>query len=323
MSDAIAHPPDVRRFPWPFAGDAYAYSANLEPAGTIRRTAAGEWGRAILDLDGRYAAEIEERHAVLQRDPARHVELAHMRPASWDALMWGLTELAAHEPGMRLDRDRNGFRWINERLRIDQPFRYGDDSSLPVPPLIFLTGQIQDDVVLLDQREGKLSVDAGCVTFASNWSLAFNLGMSFLETHGPVPHDYANGAIPRAEQFLMRLQPGQAFRRTNWTTTAGRRLDTALDSYAEWGASRAALADCQDFAATFHLRIEVQHLVRLPESGAILFLIRTYLLPLADIVALPEWRRQFAAVLDSLTPDMLQYKGLTSLKPRLLAHLRA
>jgi dimethylamine monooxygenase subunit A len=315
------HPPRVRNFPWPFAADSYRYSANVEPAPSLRRTAAGAWGGAILDLDNEYEAELAERADILRRDPSRFVELPHMRPATWDALLWGLRELSAQEPDMRLERDGDGFIWTNGRLGLQQHFRYGADASLPAPPLVFLASQIQDDIVLLDQREGQLWVDAGCVTFASNWSLAFNIGMSFLEIHGPVPHNYADGAIPRAEQFLMRLPAGQAFRRMNWTSTAGHRLDTALDSYADWGASREAMAEAETFSELFHMRVEVQHFIRLPESGTIMFLIRTYLLSLSDILAIPAWARQFASVLGDLPDDIIEYKGLAALRARLIRSL--
>jgi hypothetical protein len=315
------YPPRVRTFPWPFAGDSYRYSANVEPAPNLRHTVTGGWGGTILDLDDQYEAELAERRAILQRDPSRFVELPHMRPAAWDALLWGLRELSAQEADMRLERAGADFIWTNDRLGQRQTFRYGVDGSLPAPPLVFLAGQIQDDIVLLDQREGQLWVDAGCVTFASNWSLSFDIGMSFLEIHGPVPHNYADGAIPRAERFLMRLQAGQPFRRMNWSTTAGHRLDTALDSYADWGASRQAMVEAEDFAQVFHMRVEVQHLIRLPESGAIMFLIRTYLLPLSDILAVPPWARQFASVLGDLSDDIIEYKGLAAIWQKLIGSL--
>ncbi|MBO1324784.1 DUF3445 domain-containing protein [Acetobacter sp. TBRC 12305] len=305
------------RFPWPFSADHYAYSANVEPAPGCVRTAAGAWGATILDVDGEYERELAERSAILQRDLSRYASLEHMREAGWDALLWGLRELAASNPTMRLERRGEAYEWTNPRLKTTQVFRYGDDSTLPMPPLMYLASQVQEDVVLLDQREGQLWVDAGCVTFASNWSMAFDAGMSFMEIHGPIPHDYADGAIPRAQQFLMRLQPGQVFRRLNWTSTAGYRLDTALDSYDQWGATRTAMARDPALAA-FHMRVEVQHLIRLPRSGAIMFLIRTYLLPLADILGVPQWRAQFAAVLQTLPPDLAQYKGLGTIRQPLL-----
>jgi hypothetical protein len=60
-----------------------------------------------------------------------------------------------------------------------------------------------------------------------------------------------------------------------------------------------------------YLRVEVQHLIRLPTSGAVLFLIRTYLLPFREIVTVPEWGRRLYRVLAELPQDIADYKGLT------------
>ena len=59
-----------------------------------------------------------------------------------------------------------------------------------------------------------------------------------------------------------------------------------------------------------HLRVEVQHLIRLPHTGALMFLIRSYLLPLRDIAQVPAWRERFGQVLAELPEDMAEYKGI-------------
>ncbi len=53
-------------------------------------------------------------------------------------------------------------------------------------------------------------------------------------------------------------------------------------------------------------------MIRLPGSGAILFLIRTYMLSLRELAAVPAWGARFAAVLRELPQDMVDYKGLTA-----------
>ncbi|RRO18020.1 DUF3445 domain-containing protein [Saccharopolyspora rhizosphaerae] len=312
-------PERVQRFPWPLEGDRYRYSVNVEPAPRAHRTAAGEWGGTVLDFPSSYEDEIAERAAILTRDPGRHVELEHMRTAAWDALLHLLTEASDTDPAMTLSRcgDR-GFHWHNARLGVSRRFRFGDEDSLGEPPLRFAASQVQDDVVLLDERDGRLFADAGVVTFASNWSIRFVLGMSFAELHGPVPRDFADGAIPRAEEFLLGLQPGDCYRRLNWSSTAGHRLDASLESYDEWGVERARLDDLGDL----HLRVEVQHLVRLPLSGSIMFLIRTYLLPMREVALVPAWREQFATVLAELPDEMADYKGYGEVRPALLGWLR-
>ncbi len=100
--------------------------------------------------------------------------------------------------------------------------------------------------MLLDQREGQLWADAGLVTFAADWSLRFDVGMTFLQIHGPVPRVHVEGVIPRAHQFLLRLEVARPYRRTNWTMSVDRRLDQSTEAYPEWGPDRVTVLDDAD-----------------------------------------------------------------------------
>ncbi|MGE2835058.1 heme-dependent oxidative N-demethylase family protein [Mycobacterium sp. SMC-4] len=312
-------------FPFPFTADQYRYSTNVEPAGAAVLTPAGRWGERVVDIDSEYETELAERAAILAADPTRCTVLPHMRPACWDTMLHLMREMAAAYPDtMSLQRHGSGWRWRNERLGIVQDFVVGDEDTLPAPPLAYIAGQVQEDIVLLDQRDGDLFGDAGVVTFAADWSFGFDVGMTFLEIHGPVPRLRETGVITRAREFLLRLQPGETYRRTNWTLTIGRRLDVSTERYPEWGPDRTAIRSVSDerFGQLVHLRVEVQHLIRLPESGSICFLIRTYLLPLADLALHEPWRQRTAAVLADLPDDMAEYKGIIGYRDRAVAWLR-
>ncbi len=110
----------------------------------------------------------------------------------------------------------------------------------------------------------------------------------------------------------MRLEPGQSYRRTNWTLTVDGKLDTSTETYPEWGPDRTALVDGPLAAVgdRLHLRTEVQHLIRLPESNAIMFLIRSYLLPFSALATVPAWAARTVEVLEELPEDMAEYKGV-------------
>ncbi|MET9385627.1 DUF3445 domain-containing protein [Streptomyces sp. NPDC002928] len=317
----------VRGFPFPFPADQYRYSTNVEPAEKAVLTAAGQWGRAVVDIDAEYHRELAEREEILRADPSRHAVLPHMRTAAWDAMLHLMRELALARPdAMSLVREDGGsWRWRNQLLGVDRRFVLGDESTLPCEPLRYIAGQVQEDIVLLDQRADALWADAGVVTFAADWSFAFDVGMSFLEIHGPVPRIRAEGVITRAHEFLKRLQPGETYRRTNWTMTVGRRLDVSTERYPEWGPDRETVRRVDDdtFGRLVHLRVEVQHLIRLPESGAVMFLIRTYMLPLEALAAVEEWRSRTAAVLSELPADMADYKGIAKYRDRAAAWLAA
>lgn len=321
---AIA-PDLVATFPFPFPTDQYRYSTNVEPARSLVETPTGQWGSAVIDVDSEYVRELAERERVLAADPSRYAALDHMGPACWDAMLTLMRELALSRPDdMSLERDGDGWWWTNGLLGIRQRFVLGDRRSLPMEPLRYIATQVQEDMVLLDQRDDDLWGDAGVVTFAADWSFGFDVGMTFLEIHGPVPRLRETGVITRARDFLMRLQPGQTYRRTNWTLTIGRRLDVSTELYPEWGPDRPMVLtlDDDEFGRVVHLRTEVQHLIRLGESGAVLFLIRTYMLPLAEIAAIEPWRARLAAVLADLPDDMADYKGVISYRDRAVEWLQ-
>ena len=325
MSGPVSAADLIASFPFPYTADSYRYSTNIAPARGVVTTATGQWGRRVVDIDSEYTRELAERRRILAADPSRHAVLPHMWIAAWDTMVLLMTELAASYPAtMSLTRDGDTWHWRNELLDITQDFVIGDERSLPCDPLAFIAGQVQEDIVLLDQRDGDLFADAGVVTFAAGWSFGFDVGMTFLEIHGPVPRLRETGVITRAREFLMRLQPGDIYRRTNWSMTVGRRLDVSTEAMPDWLPDRARLDTVDDdaFGRLIHLRVEVQHVIRLPESGAICFLIRSYMLPLADIATVDEWRTRTAAVLAELPDDMAEYKGLLPFRDRAVAWLQ-
>ena len=320
----ISAPDLVETFPFPFPTDQYRYTTNVEPAGGAVPTPVGSWGERVVDIDSEYHHELAERARILEADPTRYAALPHMRTACWDAMLTLMGEMVkAYPESMSLQRDGERWQWRNDKLGITQEFVLGDDSTLPAEPLAYIASQVQEDIVLLDQRDGDLFGDAGVVTFAADWSFGFDVGMTFLEIHGPVPRLRETGVITRAREFLMRLQPCEAYRRTNWTLTIGRRLDVSTELYHEWGPDRVAIqtVDDETFGRLVHLRVELQHLIRLPESGAICFLIRTYMLPFVDLVQIEPWRERAAAVLAELPDDMADYKGIISYRDRAVAWL--
>lgn len=324
MTGLVSAPDLVASFPFPYTADSYRYSTNISPAAVVVPTETGQWGRRVVDIDSEYTHELAERRRILAADPSRRAVLPHMRVACWDTMLALMTELATAYPAtMSLTRDGDTWHWCNGLLGIEQTFEIGDESSLPCDPLAYIAGQVQEDIVLLDQRDGDLFADAGVVTFAAGWSFGFDVGMTFLEIHGPVPRLRETGVITRAREFLMRLQPNDIYRRTNWSMTVGRRLDVSTETFPEWLPDRAHLDAVDDdaFGRLIHLRVEVQHLIRLPESGAICFLIRSYMLPLADIATVDEWRTRTAAVLAELPDDMVEYKGLSTYRDRAVSWL--
>lgn len=311
----------LARFPFPFDTDSYMYAVNVEEAQRPRSNGVGTWGDHVYEVDGHYLHEVAERARILAADPARCQVLGHMRQAAWDVVEHATTSLARDYPAhFALRRDGEHCVWTNRLLELEQAFTLGDEASLPREPFEWITRQLQEDIELLDQREDDLFFDAGILTFGADWSLDFDLGMRFLEVHGPVPRVHEMGVLPRARMFLMGLAPGTAYRRTNWTMTVDRRLDTGTEVYPEWGPARANLR-YEEIGERLHLRVEVQHFVRLPRSNAVMFPIHTYLASLDQVCEVPAWSQRLQLVLAGLPDDLVDYKGLARYRDMTVAWL--
>ena len=85
-------------------------------------------------------------------------------------------------------------------------------------------------------------------------------------------------------------------------------------TYPEWGSDRASVTP-QTAGDKVHLRVELQALFRLPRSNAMLFSIRCYLASLAELATEPKWAARLHRVLNTLPPQLAEYKGLTRYKP--------
>lgn len=314
-------PEAVRRFPFPFDRDEYMYSVNIEPH---TPGASGSVFEFAFDVDEHYVSEMHDRALVLDEDPLRCQSLPHMDLAGWDLLELIMTNLATDYPEhFTLEQNGDCWHWTNRPLGIDDTFTFGDTTSLParprarrhataepLGPLEYVTRQAQGDFCLLDQRHNNLWMDAGSVTTQADWSLDFDLGMNFVEWHGPVPLAHEMGVFDRALKFLLNLQQGRPVRRLNWTMTINPRLDTSPENYNHWGIDRSTVTDT-NAGRKVHLRVEVQTFFRLPRSNAVVFPIRCYLINLEDLVSVPGWGPRLHRVLSALKPELIEYKGLS------------
>lgn len=298
----------IRRFPFPFHEDKYMYVVNIEPHVPGPKGTAFEFP---IDIDEHYIADMRDRAITLKLDPLRCQSLPHMLTAEWDLLELLMTSMARDYPEhFSLARDGDRWHWTNRPLGIIEKFTFGDTTTLPYRPMEYITRQCQGDFCLLDQRDGDLWMDSGMVTSQADWSLDFDIGMSFKEWHAPVPLAHEAGVFDRALKFLLMLQQGKPVRRLNWTMTINPRLDTSPETYPQWGPDRASVTP-ENVGDKVHLRVELQGLWRLPRSNAIVFSIRGYLIKMRELVTVPKWGRRLPRVLASLPPEIAAYKALT------------
>lgn len=305
--------PLLERFPFPFQGDSYRYSNN---------------SRALVppvctDITPEYFEEIKEKRKLLERFPERTFQaLPHTMEAQWEIMAMLMNELATvHSEYFKLDKQGAQWTFYNRLLDEKCTFVFGDLSTLPYEPLDFIGRHVQEDLIYLQQRDGDLYMDAGQLCFPANWSLVFDLGMTYLQFHSPVPIYSDSGLAEKVRGFLLRMEAGKPWTRLNWTLNIGPRLDTSPEAFGEWGAGRFEL-NLNNAGEIMHLRAEDQRLFRIPGSNGVLFSIHTHLLPFDQLINNKVWADRFCKVLEDLPDPIAEYKGFISFKPLLIEYMK-
>jgi dimethylamine monooxygenase subunit A len=188
--------------------------------------------------------------------------------------------------------------------------------ATPRERLLALGRNYEGDLVWLRPGAGETwNVVGGAVCFPSEWALADKLGRPLAEVHGPVPR--LNEQIGRRiDTFLAGFDDRRGWKRMNWSLTA----DAERNHHP---ALRRPKLAAQTPPEQICIRWEHQLLLRLPTSGAVLFAIRIELQPLVELKSDIENAARLSRLLETMAPDAAQYKGVTAVRDRLVAYLRA
>ncbi|ACJ01142.1 heme-dependent oxidative N-demethylase family protein [Rhodospirillum centenum] len=282
--------------PWPFDTDGFRIGMglrHLDPADWIRLDAT--WPDLLA----------ERRHLLRERGAEVLLAPSGTEVAARDLLHRLASHLPARFPSLYA---RDGRMLLNrltgESLDVSE-----------APPLETACLLVPEDLCLLRREAGAWRLAAGIVCFPNRWRLAEKAGRGLPGIHEPVPGYTERLAIP-VDRFFDTLAPGRGVWRTNWSLND----DPALF---QPGETAHLPADAGITAATagdrLLLRVERQTLLALPESGAVVFGIRTYQRPLSRLS--PAQARQFAAVLRDVPEDSARYKGLLRTREPALAVL--
>ena len=190
---------------------------------------------------------------------------------------------------------------VIDHLHRHHPERFGESRLDPeLHPLDAAARLVQEDLVVMVEREGELVFAGGSVCFPNRWDLRSKLGRTMAEVHEPVTDLNAQlGAT--VDGFLRRLTPDKPVWRLGWGVLDTDDLYQPLD-----GTAGPRPIDAPP--AEHHLRVERETLRRFPETGCILFTIHTHLTPLVDLPA--DSAISLASALDAIPTDIAEYKQL-------------
>lgn len=201
-----------------------------------------------------------------------------------------------------------------------------DTTSRPLPenPMVIVSKLLQDDVaIMIEGKDGLYYLKAGAILLAGFWRLKDKINMPLYEIHtsGEVP-EYKEKLQTPMDRFFTKLQPDKGVVRNNyfvqtdddvaWSHAIGPEDSDEIGWYtAEKAADPTKLM----------FRSERQSLRRLPRSGGILFTIRTYFMPVKQIVDEPYVPRRLLNGIKAWNPTVAGYKGLEKFSDVLIPYL--
>lgn len=264
-----------------------------------------------LDPDADMAAQLAEKARLHKTHFAEiFAELPESRPAQAELLALLSDYLPARYPHLWQRQQENGLLVVPT----------GDVVALTGVPLLQAAKLVQDDLLILSRTEPGWRLTAASLSFPSSWVLSEKIGKVLDAIHDPVP---GFGPETRPALLMARmfdaLRPETPLIRWNWSLYGDTRLfhpDVSGPDKPRFGTG--ARAD------PVHLRIERQTLRKLPGSGSIVFTIRISLAGLDALAGFPDAKTLAArlqAELLALSPEQLDYKGLTRERDRVLLRL--
>ncbi|KAK3306061.1 uncharacterized protein B0T15DRAFT_567796 [Chaetomium strumarium] len=195
--------------------------------------------------------------------------------------------------------------WSGERFDVAQ-------HPLAEDPMQMCARLVQDDLAIMVERaDGQYYLLAGAILLPGFWRLEdkFGMALSGIHTSGHVPQ-FRETLERGMANFFRRVKPEEMVARHNyflqvddnlaWSESIGSEDDAMVG----WSTAE------KDRAIEHHyFRSERQTLRRLPRSGGVVFTIRTYFLPITEIVKEDYVPGRLASAIRSWGDDVSRYKG--------------
>ncbi|KAJ5091458.1 hypothetical protein NUU61_006328 [Penicillium alfredii] len=191
-------------------------------------------------------------------------------------------------------------------------------------PMATAARLVQDDLaIMIEQPNGEYKLLAGSILLAGFWRLSdkFGMGLSEIHTSGDVPQ-FREKLEKGMTNFFRRLRPEEPVLRNNYFIQVDDNLAWSHSIGPEDAPEISWNTAQKNRAVESHFfRSERQSLRRLPRSGAVVFTIRTYFEPVAEIVKEPFVPGRLASAVRSWGDDVSRYKGKEKYQDVLLEFL--
>jgi len=244
-----------------------------------------------IEIDEHYEAELAEKRHLLAN---RRAEVFGVLPAGLHGSGEVLENLVEYLPAHFPDR-----------------FAMAIDVDESLHPLEAASLLVQEDLAVMSPQDGLWVLTAAAVCFPSRWDLASKIGANMHGIHEPVPH-YEERIGYATDAMFNKLTCDRPVWRINWTVLDSPELFQPSETGRK--ARTHSGLGVEEFGDAMYFRTERQTLRKLPESGAILFTIRTYRDSLNSLDRrFPEFREHLGRTLVTASQETRNYKGWTSI----------
>ncbi|KAK6198880.1 uncharacterized protein RJT21DRAFT_122536 [Scheffersomyces amazonensis] len=244
--------------------------------------------------------------------------------AGWELLAELKTYLSIRYPTLFVETDI-GLNNLVTGEKFD--FRRREKTGAEEDDPCLIAGKLlQDDIaIMIEHDDGNYSLEGGSILLAGFWRLKdkFQMKLNEIHTSGDVPH-YESKLQNGMTKFFQRLTCDKPVVRNNyfiqtddnlgWSHSIGNEDDEVVG----WYTAKIA-KDVQNL----YFRSERQSLRRLPISGAVIFTIRTYFIPVVELCQEPYIPRRLLNGIASWNSEVEEYKGYQKYKDVLMPYLEA
>lgn len=274
-----------------------------------------EW----IELDNEFPKYHADKAARIEERGEKCVKTA---PEAFEAAIEFLEELAVYLPARYpslYKRTREGIDnlWSGESFNIVE-------RPLKEDPMAICGRLVQDDLaVLLEQPDGQYRLLAGSILLAGFWRLSDKFGMTLSDVHtsGDVPH-FREKLETSMNKFFRRMKCDTFHARNNYFFQVDDGLGWS-SSMGDEDAQKVARGTAPTDKTIEHhwFRSERQTLRRLPKTRAVVFTIRTYLVPVTEMAKEPYVPGRLASAVRSWDELVSNYKGKEEYAAVLLDYL--
>ena len=230
-------------------------------------------------------------------------------PAQTEVLALVLKNMEKYCPGvLKIENDQVILPKLKWKFRI---------SDFEESPLDLCGRFVQEDLCLMAPGPDGYTLEAASLCFPARWRLMDKMGLPMSGIHKPVP-DYSEKLSRPVDSFFNRIDVDRPVWRVNWSLTTD---PTMFQPVRQRHSASELPITSKNAGDQVYMRCERQTLRRLPNTGWILFTIKTYLDKVSKLHKYPKEAQNLSSLLRSAPTSLLSYKNINHFLEPLLVYL--